>query len=226
MGQFGLDKASLAAACDAQRAATEAAIDTIEAYNAAMAVSGSGSSAGEGSSDQHQQRQIGSATDAAPAVPITADNLDFATAYAAYIDFASGKTATPVPSPALGLGSTASASAATAPAATSAQGLSVADRTVLSQRLRWRSLIDALVAEDFHHLAPTDGAELLSLSNALHTSKFMDYKVGDAVRQIIAAKHHDFGASLKHSGGSGAMGETSTAGNPRNRGDVSRYSTE
>eukprot|EP00388_Colpodella_angusta_P027611 GDKK01009969.1.p1 GENE.GDKK01009969.1~~GDKK01009969.1.p1 ORF type:complete len:292 (+),score=9.69 GDKK01009969.1:118-876(+) len=216
--QFGLGRKELDSDCEAQRAATESAISTVEAYNAAVKMGALTNS----HANQSTAELTHGSTGPAPAIPITADNVDFVTTYAAYIDFASGKSPTPIPSPVLGTLNASNAPTTSPSAASAGQGL--IDRHLLSSRLQWRTLLDALVAEDYHHLSQDDMTHLINFNNYLHTHKFMEYKVGDCVRMIVGAKHHDFGASMMHTPG-GDMGATSRPNNPANRG-VGRVTAE
>lgn len=65
--------------------------------------------------------------------------------------------------------------------------------SILSERQRWRLLMDKIVAEDYHHLTSAEMADARLLSNQLHTVKFFDLKVGDTVREIMQLLQRETG---------------------------------
>jgi hypothetical protein len=72
----------------------------------------------------------------------------------------------------------------------------------VAERIRWRQLLLKLAAEDYHTLSLVERADAQVLSDQLHTVKFFDLRLGDAVREIVQmTKRGSTGGSL-HSGGS------------------------
>eukprot|EP00796_Vickermania_ingenoplastis_P008654 gene8654-6081_t len=54
------------------------------------------------------------------------------------------------------------------------------------ERMRWRRLIEKLVCEEYETLTPEDYGDALVLNNQLHTVKFLDLKVGDALNEMMS----------------------------------------
>lgn len=67
---------------------------------------------------------------------------------------------------------------------------SVAD---LSERRRWRSIMERLVREEYHTFTRADWHEAAALNSQLHTVKFYDLKVGDTVREILHLMQRESG---------------------------------
>lgn len=68
---------------------------------------------------------------------------------------------------------------------------SIAQRTHIRERRRWRQLIEKLVGEHYDQLTPEDYGHAVILNHQLHTIKFFDLKIGDVVQQMISRMHQD-----------------------------------
>ena len=73
----------------------------------------------------------------------------------------------------------------------------------LKQKTKWRRIVDACVAEDYHLLSAEQVLEAKELSELLHTLKFMDIKLDDAVREIVELQHRNTYGVADHTGSPG-----------------------
>lgn len=64
-----------------------------------------------------------------------------------------------------------------------------------AERRRWRSLMDKIAAEEYHHLTSAELEDAYRLNQQLHTVKFFDLKVGDTVREIMQLLERSSGGS-------------------------------
>lgn len=61
----------------------------------------------------------------------------------------------------------------------------------LQVRRRWRRIMDKLVREEYHLLTPYEYGDACILNHQLHTVKFLDLKVGDAIKEMITIMQED-----------------------------------
>ncbi|KAG8346267.1 hypothetical protein ERJ75_000321900 [Trypanosoma vivax] len=65
---------------------------------------------------------------------------------------------------------------------------------VIAERRRWRALMDKIVREDYHTMTELEQMDALVLNEQLHTIKFFDLKVGDAIRDILQLLQRESGS--------------------------------
>lgn len=67
----------------------------------------------------------------------------------------------------------------------------LARRTHVRERRRWRSLIEKLVDERYDELTSQDYGDAVILNHQLHTVKFFDLKIGDVIQQMMTRLQQD-----------------------------------
>lgn len=67
----------------------------------------------------------------------------------------------------------------------------IASKEHLQVRRRWRQIIEKLVNEDYHLLTPQEYGNACILNHQLHTVKFLDFKVGDSIKEMMSVLQED-----------------------------------
>lgn len=67
----------------------------------------------------------------------------------------------------------------------------MASKEHLHVRRRWRQIMDKLVREEYHLLTPHEYGDACILNHQLHTVKFLDLKVGDALKEMMSTLQED-----------------------------------
>ena len=169
--------------------------------------------------------------------------VELAALYAAYIKFATGESPVPYYSPDTSASNPSDAVGATPDAdgilpavttynSTLAEGgagrgtdaNAVVQRSILTERMHWRQIVEKCVLEDFHMLTPQDMDAAKNLNSFIEISKLMDHKVGDVVRGIVQHQRQHDGGSAGSSHRVGASAPLDMApGNPASRSAQRRH---
>lgn len=67
----------------------------------------------------------------------------------------------------------------------------IASKEHLQVRRRWRQIMEKLVNEDYHLLTPQEYGDACILNHQLHTVKFLDFKVGDSIKEMMSVLQED-----------------------------------
>ncbi|EAN79194.1 hypothetical protein, conserved [Trypanosoma brucei brucei TREU927] len=62
-----------------------------------------------------------------------------------------------------------------------------------AERRRWRTLMEKIVREDYHTMTEVEQMDAIVLNEQLHTVKFFDLKIGDAIRDILQLLQRETG---------------------------------